>query len=88
MNTGEGDVWNLLTRWQGPRPDVGEDPNVANAWETGALDPTPSPEGVEGAVDLGVASYSTYGESPAESVYTECREGEAGEPIYQEYRED
>ncbi len=87
MNTGEGDVWAWLTRWQGLRPmDVGEDPNVLNAWESGALDPSaPATDGDQGAaVDAGENSYQD--DEPSEQVYTKY--DEPSEQVYTKYDED
>ena len=94
VNTGEGDVWAWLTRWQGLRPmDVGEDPNVVDAWESGALDPsTPAT-----AVDAGENSYqddepseqvyTKYEDEPSEQVYTKY-EDEPSEQVYTKYEDD
>ncbi len=84
MNTGEGDVWAWLTRWQGLRPmDVGEDPNVVNAWESGVFDPSaPATDSDQGAVETVYSQYQH--EEPSEQVYTEYRD----EPAYTEYRDD
>ena len=89
MNTGEGDVWAWLTRWQGLRPmDVGEDPNVVNAWESGALDPSaPATDADQGAaVDAGENSYQD--DEPSEQVYTMYQHDEPSEQVYTKYDEN
>ena len=75
MYTAEGDVWAWLTRWQGLRPmDVGEDPNVVDAWESGAFGPsTQTTDGNQGA---------------AEPVYSQYQHDEPSETAYTEYRDD
>ena len=76
MNTGEGDVWAWVNRWPGLRPmDVGEDPNVVNAWDTGVFDPT-------------VDSSTTSSSAATETVYSEYQSDEPSETVYTEYRED
>lgn len=73
VSTGEGDVWAWLSRWDGLRPmDVGEDPSVANAWESGAFDPSaPAAESDQIAAET---IYSQYQQEPSEQVYTEYRD--------------
>ena len=84
MNTGEGDVWAWLLRWQGLRPmDVGEDPNVVDAWESGALGPSTP------ATPVDAGAYSQFSDdAPSEQVYTLYQHDETSEPAYTEYRED
>jgi hypothetical protein len=77
MHTGEGDVWAWVTRWNGLRPmDVGEDPNVVSAWETGVFDPS--------------VSAADSDQSSTEVAYTEYHDetSEPREPAYTEYRDD
>jgi hypothetical protein len=89
INTGEGDVWGWLTRWDGIRPmDVGEDPNVVNAWDSGVFDPTApaTDEAGQGSIDGG---YSQYDEqAPAAVVYTQYHSEGATDPAYTEYRNE
>ena len=88
MNTGEGDVWAWLVRWQGLRPmDVGEDPNVVDAWESGALDPTPQPaDADQGAAEVVYSQYQH--DEPAEVVYTQYQHDESSQAAYTEYHDD
>jgi len=84
MNTGEGDVWAWVNRWQGLRPmDVGEDPNVVNAWDSGVFDPT---------VDASSSSSSSAGETVYSQYHDESSEpsgsSEPSETVYTEYREN
>ena len=74
MNTGEGDVWAWLVRWQGLRPmDVGEDPDVVNAWDSGAFDPsTTTTDSDQGVAEVAYSQYQH--DEPSETSYTSYRE--------------
>jgi len=63
--------------------DVGEDPNVVDAWESGALGPSTP------ATPVDAGAYSQFSDdAPSEQVYTLYQHDETSEPAYTEYHED